>query len=235
MGGQETKRYATVVPGGGAGPTATPTVQGWTAHMVKNLLIAVGDQYEAAKDFSQSPDRHCLCAAQRKDGLWVVLHFIPQGGAPDKIERSVPHRQVLGLQLAGGRPLYVGLPEEQPRPRVYWGETAGEPFDAIDHKELQWADGEPLYPARRDGWAYVIQGTRRSEPTDEIVPPLQFVAGRPLWRTRFGQEMALFWGTTCARGKPPYDDISQPTFDGKEIVAWATQGVRLYRLCLKVK
>ena len=240
MGDQGTKRYDVVVPGGLGEPPVAPEPLGWVSLMVKNLLILPGgDQFVAAKDLSRSPDGHYACAAKRKDdGLWVVFHIVPRSGFAEGLVKSVPHALVLGLTLAGQppRPFYVGYPAEgaaDNRPRVYWGGSKGEPFDTVNHEELHWFDGEPAYPASLGGKAYVIQGTRRSEPCDEVIPPLLFVAGRILYRARFGTEIVLFWGT--AKSKPPCDHIAVPTFDGKEIEAWGTQGTRLYRLSFRLK
>ncbi|MDP1889447.1 MAG: hypothetical protein Q8K55_01030 [Gemmatimonadaceae bacterium] len=211
-----------------------PEPLGWASLMVKNLLILpCDDKFVAAKDFSCSPDGHYTCAAKREDGLWVVLYFTPSNTFPVK---SVPHALVLGLTLASQppQPYYVGYPEGEAdkQPRVYWGKRMGESFNTINHDELRWFDGEPAYPASLDDKAYVIQGTRMSEPCDEVLPPLQFVAGRILYRARFGGKVVLFWGTARSR---PCDQIAVPISNDKEILAGGIEGTKLYRLSFKLK
>jgi hypothetical protein len=234
MSDEGTKKYDIVVPGGLGEAPVTPRPLGGASIMVKNLLILPsGDKFVAAKDFSCSHDGHYTCAAKREDGLWVVIHFTPGNTFPDK---SVLHRQVLGLTLAGQppQPFYVGYPEGETdeQPRVYWGESQGESFNTVNHEELHWFDGEPAYPASLDDKAYVIGGTRMSEPCDEVLPPLQFVAGRILYRARFGEKIVLFWGTARSR---PCDQITVPISNGKEILAGGIEGTKLYRLSFKLK
>ncbi|MFA5129041.1 MAG: hypothetical protein WC445_03710 [Patescibacteria group bacterium] len=227
MGDGETKQYSAVIPGGVELPEAV-----CAARMVKNLLILAGNEFIGARDVSCLPGGRFLFAARRRDNLWVVLRIIPRSGYKDQVEKGAPHRQILGLKMAGDQPFYVGWPGDPAdnRPHVCWGETKGKPYDAIDHNRLQWKDGEPLYIASLASKELVVQGTRESKPYDEIIPPLFFAVGRPLYRAKLGQKMVLVWGEKESR---PCDDISVPSMEDKKIVAFATDGTRIYELTVK--
>ena len=204
-----------------------------TARMVKNLLIIAGDEFVRAKDVSCEPNGKFLLAAQRKeDNLWVVLQITPQRGYKDLVERSKARRQILGLKMAGGQPLYVGwfTETEDNRPHVCWGVAESKPYDAVNPDELQWQGGELLYIASLDGGECVVQGRREGKLYSEILPPLLFVAGRPLYRAMANQKTLLVWGTEESR---PCDTISPPTLSNKMIVAHGTEGVRVYEIIFK--
>lgn len=226
MGDRKTKQYPAVIPGGVELPKTA-----CAARMVKNLVILAGDEFIEAKDVFCSTGGKFLFAAKRKDNLWVVLQITPQSGCKDRMEKSRPRRQILGLRMAGDQPLYIGWSKDPSdnRPRVCWGETEGKPYDAIDHNELQWKDGEPLYTASLASKEFVVQGTREGKPYDEIIPPLLFAAGRPLYRAKLGQKMILVWGEKESR---PCDSISVPTTKDKALTALATDGTRIYELTI---
>jgi hypothetical protein len=212
--------------------------------MVKNLLVlGVG-----ATEFTETRDLSChetvgpsgrigiflLAARRSSDGLWVALKIMTQSGCLDKLIRGQPRGQILGLTLASGEFLYVGWPAKSAdnRPRVYLGEEGeGKPYDAIDHKELQWVNGEPFYPASEAGKEFVVHGPREGERYDEIERPILFAANQPFYRARLGKARLLVWGTERSK---PCDFISPPQWNGKEIVAMAIDGVsKLQHLSIK--
>jgi hypothetical protein len=203
-----------------------------TARMVKNLLIIAGDEFVGAKDVSCESNGKFLLAARRKDNLWVALQITPQRGYKDLVERSKPRRQILGLKMASGQPLYVGwfTEMEDNRPHVCWGVTESKPYDAVNPDELQWQGGELLYIASLDGGECIVQDRREGKLYSEILPPLLFVAGRPLYRAMANQKTLLVWGTEESR---PCDTISPPTLSNKMIVALGTEGVRVYEIIFK--
>jgi hypothetical protein len=228
MGDGQTKVYPAVIPGGVAIPEVT-----CAALMVKSLTVIAENEFSEAKDVSCQPGGKFLLAAKRsKDGLWVALQVIPRVGYKDELKRGKPRRQILGLRMAGNQPLYVGWPENPAdnRPRVCWGDSEGKPYDAVNSDELQWPDGEPLYLASLAGGEFVVRGTREGKLYSEIIPPLLFVAGRPLYRARFNRKMHLVWGEAESR---PCDDISVPTVEGKMIMACAAEGTKIYSLTIK--
>jgi hypothetical protein len=159
--------------------------------MIKNLLIlGVGAaEYDETRDISFAPNTgnpnfgvFLLAARRQSDHLWVAVRIITQAGCLDKLIRGKPRGQILGLQLASGEPLYVGWPADSTdnRPRVYQGEDgAGKPYDAIDHKRLQWVDGEPFYPASEAGKEFVVHGAREGKHYDTIdYEELRWVDGK---------------------------------------------------------
>lgn len=242
MGDGETKKFLAVTPGAPVVPGATQP-PGWVSHMVKNLLIlGVGaTEFTETRDLSyhetggpSSRTGIFLLAARRSDGLWVVVKIVTQSGCTDKLIRGEPRGQILGLTLASDEPLYVGWPAKSSanRPRVYLGKQGeGKPYDTIDHKQLQWVNGKPLYPASEADKEFVVHGTREGERYDEIEPPILFVANRPLYRARLGKAKFLVWGTDKSK---PCDSISPPNFNGREVVAMAIDGIsKLHRLILK--
>jgi hypothetical protein len=240
MGG-ETKKYDIVVPGGVSTPREIELPRG-TELMVKNLLIlGVGDtEYTETRDVSYTPSPgdpnfgvYLLAARRQSDGLWVALRIITQRGRMDTLLRGKPRSQILGLKLASGEALYVGHPPDacDNRPRVYWGESAGNPYDAVNHKELQWQDGEPLYPACEAGEEFIVQGTREAEHFGEIEPPILFAGGQPIYRARPAPSKLWFlvWGKWKSK---PGNYVSPPKLEGKEIVAWATDGGKIRRISI---
>lgn len=231
MGDGNTRAYRAVVPGGVAPAAIKPPV--WNTHLMASLLIlgAGATEYSETKDLCYDASRGILLLAARRnsDGLWVTLQIDLQ---KKTLLRGKPRGQILGLQWASGQPLYVGmLPDmKDNRPRVYLGEGEGKPYDAINHEELQWHDGEPLYPASLDGKEFVVQGTREGKPGDEVIPPLLFVGRRPLYRKRLNRKILLVWGEEESAAA---SDISLPCFDGREITAFAADGSLLRRLSIK--
>lgn len=170
----------------------------------------------------------------RQGGSCVVVY----GDMSDPLERltkSEPFRQVLGLRLANGRPLYVAWPDDPKdnRPCVFWGKTKeGPPCDAIDHERLSvWDNALPLYPGWRDGKVCIFRGRDYGKPYDDIVGPISIVGNRELYRARLGKEMLLVWSK---QESETYEHVSPPEFDGKEVTAWATRSVRFYKLAIKV-
>lgn len=245
MGREGTKKYPAVIPGGipsVSAPSMATQPPGWTSHMVKSLLVlgVSATEYTETRDLSyhELPGEIgvFLLAARRLDGLWVVVKIMTQNGYPDELIRGEPRDQILGLTLASGESLYVGWPAKSGdnRPRVYLGEKGeGKPYGAIDHENLQWVNGEPLYPASEAGKWFVVQGAQEGKRYDEIEPPILFVANRPLYRARLDKKKVLVWG---ARESDPRDYISPPRLIGREmIVAMAIDGVsKIQRLSLKV-
>jgi hypothetical protein len=240
---RKTTKLFAVTPGAPVIPEVTQP-SGWTSHMMKNLLIlGVGPtEFAETRDLSYheiaGPSGKIgvflLAARRQSDGLWVALKIVTQSGCCDKLTRGKPRGQILGLTLASGEFLYSGWPAKSAdnRPRVYLGEAGeGKPYDAIDHKQLQWVNGEPFYPASEASKEFVVHGREEGERFDEIEPPILFVANRPNYRARLGEKKFLVWGTEKSK---PCDFISPPQWTGKEIVAMATDGVsKLQRLSIK--
>lgn len=206
----------------------------WTARLLKQLSggEVTGGAIFGAREVSYQKGQLAF-SLLRRDGLYVVVY----GDMSDPLERmtrSKPYRQVLGLRLANGRPLYVAWPEDprDNRPRVVWGTEEECPYEAIDHEKLLvWDNAAPLYPAWKDSKVCVIRGKAEGKPYDEIMGQITVVGTRELYRAKLGKEVFLVWG---AHESDAYEDISPPEFDGKEITAWAARSVRFYKLTLKV-
>lgn len=201
--------------------------QRWAAHAMK----IIGNEFVGAKDLVYH-DGQYFFAGQRGDGLWVAARLTVRSGMQDELVRGKPYRQILGHTVGGGQALYVAFPDDNQDnwPRVV-GHGEGDHYEVIDHENLLWADGEPHYPAWKAGKVSVVRGKTPGKFYDQLVGRLDFVAGRVLYRARLGKEMFLVWGTDESN---PCDDISPPRLEGKEIVAWGTRSLRLYRLVHKI-
>lgn len=112
---------------------------------------------------------------------------------------------------------------------VVWGDNMGSIYEHVTH--LTFADGKPLYKARRGAASFVVWGEEEGMPYDEIWR-LAFCGGKPLYLARQGNDCLAVWGKEKTKihgycvndpmvisGKPVYctDD------HGEKFVVWGDE------------